>query len=364
MKILIHSNYSPNGSFGGIENVVAQIIKIAYNVTNDISCLYGDQTSGKQDINGVKYISRKITRKINGAPVLSLGNLFLIYHGLQSDLIIFQEPFPILWPAIYILRNIFRKNIIVLVHADPAARRWVKRIYKNLRGQVFRGSICITTSPNLKDIIFSNKYKYIDVIPLALPDDSLSKRHSYYRDYGEYVLYVGRLADYKGLPILLEAAMLTPSIQYVIAGDGPLKLHIQDKILNQSIRNIIFINRFISEQEKFDLISDSKFVIFPSTSENEAFGLVQLEAMRAGKALINTFLNSGVNFVAPHMICALTVKSNDSLKLTEAIAELWINDALREKLEANAKSRYTTYFTTKHFSKRWFELIKSSLLLK
>ena len=357
MNILLHSNYSPTNSHGGIEVIVGQLIDLIQLFGFNVSCFYGDHISSVRSEGSVTYISRRIFGKIGGAPVLNLGNLSFLYYGIKSSLVIFQEPFPLLWPAVFILRFFFRKPMIVVVHADPAAHRSVKLIYNVLRRWIFRGAICVATSPNLGKKVFYKSFQSCEIIPLSMPDVEHFGCDVNLAIPSQFALYVGRLANYKGINILLDAAELTPQVKYVIAGDGPFKPFILEAIKTKLLNNIHFINRFVTEQEKVYLIEQSCFLIFPSTSENEAFGLVQLEAMRAGRPIVNTFLDSGVNFVAPDMVCALTVEPNNPKQLCDAILRMWNDKPLRLRLGTQGKERYFELFTPDRFISSWVNLL-------
>ena len=354
--ILIHSNYHPRNQ-GGIEYVVSQLIAICQNVGFEVSCFYGGENSiNYTDQNQVHHIQRGILLKIKGACLLSFGNLSFFYAALKSKVIIFQEPYPFLWPSLLLLRLFKKRNIIVLVHADPAASPVIKRIYSIVRTFIFKDFILVATSPQLlKKIGFSGKHA--EIIPLGI-DASLNEKPSDYRTENSYVLYFGRLAEYKGIEYLLGAAQSLPHISFVIAGDGPLAPKVNDLIKSGDIKNIKFVNELISESNKIELIENCLFLAFPSTTENEAFGIVQLEAMRASKAIVNTDLGNGVNFVAPHNICAITCRPKDVKDLSEAINSLWSDKELLMRLSVNSRERFLKMFTNDRFRESWVHLIQ------
>lgn len=84
--------------------------------------------------------------------------------------------------------------------------------------------------------------------------------------------------------------------------------------------------------------------LFPSIMQSEAFGIVQLEAMKYGKPIINTNLGTGVNYVSIHNKTGLTVEPKNSKELANAINKLLNNDSLRETLGQNAKKRVENVF--------------------
>jgi rhamnosyl/mannosyltransferase len=355
--IFIHSNYHPD-NFGGIEKVASEIIKLSIEIDSDVICYFGDVENTDTNINRVQYIGRKILFKLFGAPFLSLGNTFFLLKARSSRLIIFQEPNPSLWPAIFFLRYFFKIPTIVLVHANPVSRPLIMKAYSKIRSMVFAGAACIATSPNLLRKVSSPSFLLNKCIPLSISDTANLQEKDFFTLPSRFALYIGRLAEYKGLMYLLDAAKLAPDINFVIAGRGPLSKYIVEKINNSTVNNILFINKFVTEPEKSFLIKRAEFLIFPSTSENEAFGLVQLEAMRERKAIINTWLDSGVNYVAPNEICALTVPRRSIEELLAAIRKLWLDRVLSHTLGVQGRLRYLENFSEEKFQKSWLSLIR------
>lgn len=355
-KIFIHSNYHPSNN-GGIESVVKSIINSIATEGYEIDCFFGDKSSSLIRINErLNYISGKIIIKIGGACLLSWGNFRFIYKSLKSDLIIFQEPYPTLWPALFFVRNILRKKVIVLVHANPVSTNVVMKTYNILRSLVFNGAICVSTSPGVLNKINCSTFLKTAVIPLTISNNLIPISKTLILPE-RYALYIGRLAQYKGIEYLLESAKLCKDVFFVIAGDGPLSSLVTNFILNNEISNIMFINRFVTDDEKYELIDRSEFLLFPSVSENEAFGLVQLEAMKSKKAIINTWLESGVNYVAPNEICAVTVAKKNSQELIKGIYLLWKNPDLASALGEKGFSRFDSLFNDSIFNKSWKTLV-------
>lgn len=361
IKILIHSNYHPE-NYGGIESVVSQLIGTLTSVGYDVECFCGQAgATGVSAHKGALVYHQRIIGKVFGAPILLFGNLKFLLHSHRAELIIFQEPFPFLWPAIFFLRRILKHRLVVLVHATPNAQRTVRWLYKKLRDIVFNGAVCVTTSPNLFNQINTSAYAGTTIVPLGVSDIS---RPAGKKIRQKYALYLGRLAGYKGIEQLLKAVSNLPEIRFVIAGAGPLSQQVRDFHADGKHTNMTFIDRFVSDEEKVELISNSSFLIFPSTNKNEAFGIVQLEAMRAGKPVINTWLDTGVNYVAPNGVCAITVQPYDHEALSEAIMRLWLDTKLRQSLGEAARRRYIQHFTDEAFRKRWNNLVGKLLQTK
>ena len=98
------------------------------------------------------------------------------------------------------------------------------------------------------------------------------------------LLYIGRLDSYKRLDWLLYALChLSTPWKLSVVGDGPNRsvLEALSKSLSFSKDQVVFHGR-LPESSKYQLIRDADLLVLPSDSCNEAFGIVQLEAMASG----------------------------------------------------------------------------------
>jgi glycosyltransferase involved in cell wall biosynthesis len=353
-RILIHSNYAPK-NFGGIEYVVSELIALFLDKGHDIICFYGGQ---RGDLffdaqSGYKSVCAKIIFKWRGASFLWFGNMRFLWHSFRSNVVIFQEPYPTLWPALFLIKMMKKSRLVVLVHADPVANSVVRKIYFYLRKRLLSGVNVVTTSPQLLEALGVSDAVAPAIIPLGIPEyPSVSVASG--GDTGRpYVLYFGRLAEYKGIQYLMQSILALPQINFVVAGGGELEDYVSSFIEEHSLEHVRFVRGGVSEEEKIRLIAGCRFLVFPSINVNEAFGIVQLEAMRLAKPIVNTYLNNGVNFVAPNGICALTCKPKDSQSLTDAISSLWDDESLLRDLSKGAERRFRELFTNDIFRASW-----------
>lgn len=101
------------------------------------------------------------------------------------------------------------------------------------------------------------------------------------------VLAAGRLVDWKGFDVLLEAFALSRPESAVlwIVGEGPEKTRLEQKIDDLALRGVAVMHPFASDLRPFFWASD--LFILPSRTP-EPFGLVLLEAMASGLPVIAT----------------------------------------------------------------------------
>jgi rhamnosyl/mannosyltransferase len=131
----------------------------------------------------------------------------------------------------------------------------------------------------------------------------------------------------------------------VIVGGGPL-----GEVLRHSTKELGLDDRvqFIGEVTDEDLLAwyfACDALVLPSTSRQEAFGLVQLEAMLCGRPVVSTDLPTGVPWVNQHERTGLVVPPGDVAALRGALARLVCDVDLRRALGEAARARALNEFT-------------------
>jgi ABC-type polysaccharide/polyol phosphate export permease len=105
----------------------------------------------------------------------------------------------------------------------------------------------------------------------------------------------------------------------------------------------------VPDRDLVNMMQVADVFVMPSVTAAETFGLVQLEAMAAGRPIVNTQLNTGVPHVARHGIEAITVPPGDHEQLADAIDTLVKDPARRERMGRAARERAATTYSTTAF---------------
>ena len=158
------------------------------------------------------------------------------------------------------------------------------------------------------------------------------------------VLYIGRLDSYKRLDWLLEALQtLRSPWQLAVVGDGPKRKQFErlaDHLFPQT-SPVHFYGR-LDEAGKLHHLSASDVLVLPSDSSNEAFGIVQLEAMAAGRpSLAFDQSRSGMGWVG--RLSGLHWSQSPE-GLPEVLQRLGNQPQLRRHLSHQARERYLRLF--------------------
>ena len=168
------------------------------------------------------------------------------------------------------------------------------------------------------------------------------------------ILFIGRLVWYKGCDVLMKAfaKMKTKNCRLVLVGEGPLEQELKTLAARLAPGRVEFAGR-VSEQEKMKRLEACDFLVLPSVSRAEAFGLVQIEAMAFGKPVINTKLPSGVPYVSVDGVTGRTVRAGHVRALADAMDVLAQDDALRREYGRNAWERVNREYTREVMVKRY-----------
>jgi rhamnosyl/mannosyltransferase len=163
--------------------------------------------------------------------------------------------------------------------------------------------------------------------------------------FGRYMLGVGRLVPYKGFEYIIQAMPSIDDLNLVICGNGFL----YEKLiaLSEELKLTGRINIITDASDEYlaELYAGCEFFVFPSCLPSEAFGIAMLDAMNNGKAILNTCLNTGVNYVARDGLEALTVAPCCVMELVAAVKKLAFDVEFRQELGNNAQQRSNTVFS-------------------
>lgn len=174
-----------------------------------------------------------------------------------------------------------------------------------------------------------------------------------------FALIVGRLAAserYKGHDALIDAWPIVlesmPGARLVVAGDGDDRPRLEAIIAARGLaRGIRFVGR-VSDGELRGLYQACGAFVMPSAGEG--FGLVYLEAMRAGKPCVA--LRAAEEIIEDGRT-GILLDSTEPRVLAGALIQLLKNPALRHRLGNAGAERVNAYFDERHFARRFTDAI-------
>ncbi len=238
------------------------------------------------------------------------------------------------------------------------------RIYRFFeRALLKRATAIVATSPHyLESSAALAEWRHkVHVIPLGTGDESPAAGNAPHWPLadGLKLLCVGRLSYYKGHSVLLRAMAQCPRANLVIVGsgeEGP-RLHQQCRTLGVSGR-VSFVGD-LSDSDLQAAYQQADCLLLPSLDRSESFGMVLLEAMRAGLPIIASAIpGSGVNHVVQDQGNGLLVTPGDAMKLASAIEKMH-SSGLRQAMGAAGRERWLSEFTLERSARGIQELYLS-----
>ncbi len=164
------------------------------------------------------------------------------------------------------------------------------------------------------------------------------------------ILAVGRLSHEKAHHDLLEAfARLRtdsarPDLKLVIVGDGPERTRLEKQAASLDIASDVKFMGQQSDVHAYYAIAD--VLVLPSHSEGSPN--VLLEAMAARVPIVATSVG-GVPELVQHQETALLVRPNATGEMASAVSAILGDDALAQRLAANASAAVATRHTPAHY---------------
>jgi glycosyltransferase involved in cell wall biosynthesis len=158
---------------------------------------------------------------------------------------------------------------------------------------------------------------------------------------GNYVLFVGRLSEEKGIRTLLEAwKMLGDTVQLKIVGDGPLQKMVENAAFSNA--SIDYLGRR-QQSEIVELMKNATILIFPSLCyENMPRTIV--EAFAVGTPVLAGEIGAASEMIEPekngHFFCV-----GDAADLAKCVKYLMSMPGLLSEMRLHARREYESKYT-------------------
>ena len=351
MKVLHLGKFYPPAK-GGMERILALICdRTAQHVRNRV--IVGNSGSatieerqGSIDVLRVGGIARI------GAVTICPRMPFDVARE-DADVIVLHEPNPMALVSYYLARP--KGRLIVWYHSDVIRPSWRYRLFYRpfLRFALSQAERIVVSSPTLAASApelrdFQAKCKVIPFgIDTAVPDlpSVLRRADEIQREVNQpIVLFVGRLVPYKGVSVLLEALQGLRAVALIV-GDGPLRAALEEQARELGVTDRVRFLGSVNDDELAALYRACNLFVLPSITRQEAFGVVQLEAMAAGKPVVSTDLGTGVGWVNRDCETGYVVPPRDAKALRDAMARLLADTVLQKSMGDAAARRVRTVFS-------------------
>ena len=286
-------------------------------------------------------------------------NAFRLYRRLiaATDIVHFHFP----WPMMDLLHfsACTKRPAVVTYHSDIVKQQRLLPFYRPLMHRFLASADhIVATSPQyLETSETLRRYRHkTSVVPIGLDGQApviSSGIVNYWRERvgRDFFLFVGWPRYYKGLPYLLEAARIA-DVNLVLAGVSPE--HIQGAAGDR-----VAALGHVSEEDKGALLELAKAVVLPSHLRAEAYGIVLLEAARAGRPMICCDLGTGTTHVNQAGETGLVVPPADPVALANAIMKLKNDLDMATAYGRAARERFDRLFNADDMGRAYFEIYRT-----
>ncbi len=176
------------------------------------------------------------------------------------------------------------------------------------------------------------------------------------------VARLSRLDRYKGHDKIIQALpdvmTVVPDLCYHIVGDGDWQPDLHRLVEACGVVNHVIFHGWVNEAHLQRCYRECDLFVMPSTGEG--FGLVYLEAMFHGKAVLASNKDAGQE-VVQHGITGLTVDPDDHQSVASSLIELLTKDDLRMTMGLNGKALVENNYMFAHFQQRLMSILQESL---
>ena len=176
-------------------------------------------------------------------------------------------------------------------------------------------------------------------------------------------LIVGRMAAdelYKGHDLLIDiwprVLVRHPQAELCVVGDGTGRARLEARVASAGLSGAIRFTGQVDDDSLARLYRQCRFFVMPS--RDEGFGLVFLEAMRAGKACIGA--RGAAAEIIEHGATGWVVDPSDADDACRAVTSLFDDADVCRRFGQAGELRFRTMFTAAHFRSRMMDALASS----
>jgi len=274
-----------------------------------------------------------------------------------ADVIFLQHPFPLADLAAYLFAR--KKPLVVFYHSDVQRQRIAALLFSvMLKRTLRRASKIIVTSAriaqrskHLQPVLDKVVVVPIGIVPRdpAPAPDVLRQAQQIRSEIVEpLVLAVGRLVRYKGFEYLIRAIRECKG-HLLIIGSGGLERELKKIAEYENLGDRVHFKAVPRTETLAPYYHACDVFVLPSIATTETFGIVQVEAMAAGKPVVNTLLETAVCDVSVDGETGFSVPPRDSQAMGQAIGRLLADDHLRAQMGEAARDRAVRLYSRERF---------------
>ncbi|WP_323781291.1 glycosyltransferase family 4 protein [Thalassovita sp.] len=162
---------------------------------------------------------------------------------------------------------------------------------------------------------------------------------------GNHLLFVGRLAAVKGLPVLFEAMIGVleqyPDLHLTVIGDGPERAALEAEANRAGLASQVDFIGYKSQSEVAAMLQQVDALVLPSFAEGVP--VVLMEAMAAGLPVVTTQI-AGIPELVEQGQSGILVPPGDAPALQRAISQTLSNPGKADEMGQRGRAKVMTDF--------------------
>ncbi len=278
---------------------------------------------------------------------------------VEADVINIHHPNPLADVSYLMARP--KGRLVVSYHSDILGKRVLARMHAPFMHAVLRRADALVVSSAdyaVSSPVLRLYREKVRVIPYGVEASAPVYGSTGPRPPSDMqYFFLGRLVPYKGVAVLIEALRDAPGRLW-IGGSGPLENDLKALADRAGLNGRVEFLGSIDEQEKRRRLSACDVFVLPSVSRAEAFGIVLLEAMNAGRPVVVSDLPTGVRMLVEHGANGYLFPPGDAGALASVLRRLADNPNAARRMGEEGRRRTRQRWTTQRMVARYLRLYK------
>lgn len=177
------------------------------------------------------------------------------------------------------------------------------------------------------------------------------------------IMYGGIIGLAQGLDVILDAAKLLPAeskITYLLLGDGPEKKRLQQRVIDEQITRVKFLE-LVSREVVPSYVDAVDVAVIPLKKMDLFLGAIPskiFENLALGKPLLLSVDGEARKLFVDEGKAALYIEPENSQMLAEKSLLLEANREMVREMGSNGKAFVQSYFMRKKITSDWVSLLK------
>jgi glycosyltransferase involved in cell wall biosynthesis len=329
---------------GGMENHIAQLTKEQISLGHEVSIYFnkGNKvTSSDVQVSQIPFC--KIKPQFIGVFIF----YFLVYLKLASnnqkfDLVHIHGDWSSLIFSKLIKKIVGAKKLIMSIHDELSSGLFSKKALSVLIGNV---DMVFASGHKLASQLKEISTQNVIVQPSGIKNIFFKGHKRVFDKKSFQVIIASNLVKKKNLGVVLDVAKDLPLLNFVVAGDGPEKQYLMDRIKYENIVNVQMLGNKMPDEL---LLLYYKSDIFMISSTKEGTPTAMLEAMACGLPIITSGSGGVENILGSYNYI---VQKNDKEGFVYCISELIKDTGLMKEISVQ-NIKLSSEFSWKNVAKK------------